>query len=352
MAITKRGEVFHLRIRPFGPELITVRTSEKTKLKALRVEQAILVACRAGDYSYLSPPEREVCIRMFRNQRWEVPSDLGGQKLVKQELTLWKASEIFLNYPEIKDCKERGRYSQCLVHLVEHFGKNMNMKDIRKHHIKEYCGKRLKQGASPSTVNREKGTLSKMFQVLIDLEHVETNPAQSVPNESQKAEERQVYLSLETVTQIACRCPEWFRPIIWTAFYSGMRRGEILWLSRKNVKLTGRMIRLGPEDTKEGHWKRVPIHHELVPILEEAMKVSGFGSEKVFLLTDRKGTRPVGLEGAKNPWRRACEALKLEQPWPRFHDLRHTWRTNARRSKVDADYAEAIMGGIVTEQEV
>ncbi len=84
--------------------------------------------------------------------------------------------------------------------------------------------------------------------------------------------------------------------------------------------------------------------YNLFPYFEEAMKVSGVGSEKVFLLTDRQGTRPVTLEGAKNPWRRACEALKLGLPRPRFHDLRHTWRTNARRSRIDADYAEAIMG--------
>lgn len=31
------------------------------------------------------------------------------------------------------------------------------------------------------------------------------------------------------------------------------------------------------------------------------------------------------------------------EPPPRFHDLRHTWRTNARRSGVDPQIAETIM---------
>ena len=36
--------------------------------------------------------------------------------------------------------------------------------------------------------------------------------------------------------------------------------------------------------------------------------------------------------------------MKMKKPLPRFHDLRHTWRTNARRSGVDAQIAESIIG--------
>jgi len=48
---------------------------------------------------------------------------------------------------------------------------------------------------------------------------------------------------------------------------------------------------------------------------------------------------------------------KLRRPWdgdvikiegfdhaPRFHDLRHTWKTNARRSGMDPEIRESIMG--------
>lgn len=35
--------------------------------------------------------------------------------------------------------------------------------------------------------------------------------------------------------------------------------------------------------------------------------------------------------------------MKMDKPYPRFHDLRHTWRTNARRSGIDAQLAESIM---------
>ena len=58
------------------------------------------------------------------------------------------------------------------------------------------------------------------------------------------------------------------------------------------------------------HWKRVPIHLDLVPILEEAQKVTCLGTDKVFVLKDGPSIRPLGLEAFKNCWPRACEALE------------------------------------------
>jgi hypothetical protein len=40
---------------------------------------------------------------------------------------------------------------------------------------------------------------------------------------------------------------------------------------------------------------------------------------------------------------RAVKTLRAEIK-PRFHDLRRTWRANARRSRVDAAIAESILG--------
>jgi integrase len=104
------------------------------------------------------------------------------------------------------------------------------------------------------------------------------------------------------------------------------------------------MITLSPSRTKESDWKRIPLHRRLVPILEEALKVSAIGTDRVFLLHERGGARPIGLEAAKNPWGRATEALRLPDPKPRLHDLRATWRTNARRSGVSDELQRAIMG--------
>jgi integrase len=338
MAIRKRGSVYHLRIRPFGEE-IGVTTPATTKQEARRIEMAVVTACKSSDYRGLDPISRAVCVQMFKNKGLAIPSDLAPEKPVVEELTLWKAVELFLKYPEIQNSQERSRYEQCIVHLVEYFGKEKAVKSIWVPEIKTYIAERLVQGAAASTANREKGTLSKMFQVLVELRLIENNPCRLIKNMSQKAEERQVYLALSDFQKIADFAPAWLKPILWTAYYTGMRRGEILGLTRTQINLTRRMILLGPKDTKEGHWKRVPVHKELLPVLEKVLRVQSLGTDHIFLVKDQ----PPNKHSLKNPWLKAVRSMELK-PRPRFHDLRHTWKTNARRSGMDPEIREAIMG--------
>ncbi|MBI5250551.1 MAG: hypothetical protein HY912_13755 [Desulfomonile tiedjei] len=131
---------------------------------------------------------------MFRNQGWEIPLTLAEDPDIRQELTLWKALELFLKYPEVRKSAKRDRYQQCLIHLVETFGKDYPNKSSWIPEIKQYQMERLNDGAALATVNREKSTLSKMLQVLTELRHLENNPACLVKNLSESSGERQVYL--------------------------------------------------------------------------------------------------------------------------------------------------------------
>ena len=87
---------------------------------------------------------------------------------------------------------------------------------------------------------------------------------------------------------------------------------------------------------------------ELVSILQECVKVRNIETDRVFLLDGR----PPSPESIKNPWRKACKVIELNDPRPRFHDLRHTWKTNARRSGMDPEIRESIMGHWFKEKSV
>jgi integrase len=345
MSVVKRGKRYHLKFAPFLRKEVMVVTEATTKTQAKDIERAIKVACRSGVYTALDPLARGTCIQMFQNQGWNLPEGLIPEPIApKQELNLWRAAEVFLNYPTVVEAKCRERYRICLGHLVDHFGKGFPIKDVWVPQLRRYQVERRAKGAAAATVNWELATLSRLFCVLIELQYVVDNPCRLVRKQSTKGTERQVYLSLEDVRLITAQCPAWFRPAIWTSYFTGMRRGEVLHLTRCSVDLPNRMIHLGAGDTKEGRRKRIPIHRELGPILEAAMKVSILGCDLVFLVRDRKGVRPVSVEGAKNPWPRAMDALKWPEPRPVFHDLRGTWRANARRSGVDPQIAERILG--------
>jgi integrase len=343
MAVKKRKGGFYIYFRPFKDTQIGLRVDAMSKTEAKQIEATLVRVCRNGTYDTLDSTVREVCIRMFRNRGWELPATLSGTMVPEKELTMWKACELFLQYPDIKSSPTRERYQYSLVNLVAKLGKERPVKSIWVPDLKEYQAERLDEGAAPGTVNWELATLSKLFGVLIELRLAETNPVRLVKKQSVKCRVRQVYIGYQDFERIVQLCPTWYQPIVQTAYYTGMRRGEILGLTRKQVSLERRLFFLGPDDTKEGKWKRVPVHRDLVPILEESMKVVSLETDSVFLIRDRKGVRPPSFESTKNPWQRRLKKMGLE-PSPRFHDLRHTWRANARRSGVDASIAEAILG--------
>jgi len=341
MSIEKCEGGYRIRFRPYD-KLVNVVVNTKDKWEAKRVEKDIMLACRTSDFGELRGITKEAVLRMYRHQQWELPDELQDKPVKPTgEITLWAGAEIFLNRPEIKSSRECDRYVLCLIHLVKYFGKARPLKEIWIAEIRAYVAHRQAQGASPSTINREKGTLSKIFQVLEEARILEANPVRLVKNLSQKLEQRQAYISFPDVQKIIERCPAWYQPVVWTGYLSGMRKGEILGLQWKHIDLKKRMIYLRPVDTKEGKFKRVPIHRELEPVLEELKnaKVKPINCDDVFLVNGK----PLGKDSHKRPWDRAFKTLDLD-PAPRFNDLRHTWRSNARRSKMDPTVAEAIMG--------
>ena len=77
----------------------------------------------------------------------------------------------------------------------------------------------------------------------------------------------------------------------------------------------------------------------LVYILQEVVKVWSLSTSRIFLLDGR----PVSPDSIRKPWVAAVTEIGVD-PAPTFHGLRHTWKTNARRSGMDPEIREAIMG--------
>lgn len=177
-----------------------------------------------------------------------------------------------------------------------------------------------------------------------------------------------------------------------TAFFTGMRPGEIAYLRPQDVDLPRRTIRVcGSHDVdhpKDGDERIVPITEPLVPYLESALKHAKDG--KVFpahrggrRLADCKGTEMIaaamvraarkGHAGLVTGWTLKCrrcpyseESAVLEERkkcpacgkmvlWPigharrvRFYDLRHTTATLL----VDAGVAPAVVANILGHADV
>jgi integrase len=342
MSIALRKKTWTIVFRPFGQQIMLGLKDVDGKRQAAAIESELMYALQTKSYGGLTALARAACIKLFTNQEWELPEELlpPSKKPPETALTLWRAIELFVESERYKTSKFPFRYETGIVHLVNHFGKKAIMKDIWVPEIREYRIKRQNQGKKPATVNREVSILSVIFANLTDHRLLEANPCRLLRRLSEKSGLRSAYISQDDIERIMGQCPNWYADIVWTAYLTGCRRSEITNLRWRSVNLKKRIINLHATETKESHSKRIPIHRDLLPMFERLGKIRDLTDDYVFKVNGHK----VDVQSCKRPWDRSLDKLDFPKPRPRFHDIRHTWLTNARMSKIDHEIRQAILG--------
>ncbi|HEV2325019.1 MAG TPA: site-specific integrase, partial [Terracidiphilus sp.] len=191
--------------------------------------------------------------------------------------------------------------------------------------LKEYRRKRVAQGRSESTCNRE---LS-MLRIAFNLGRRCTPPkVLMVPYFPMVAETqvRQGFLTDEQYELLRDALPDYLRPLFVTGYFTGMRLGELLALRWHQVDWDQGFITLSSGETKTGHSRAVPVlDGDMRHWLEWAHK-NADGCDAVF----HHGAVPI--REFRFTWRKACMAAGV--PDLKFHDLRRTAVRNMRRAGV------------------
>ena len=139
---------------------------------------------------------------------------------------------------------------------------------------------------------------------------------------------------------LLAECSAWLRPIVTVALHTGMRRGELLGLTWRDVDFHVGCIVLDPEGTKSGHGRKIPMNRTVCSLLEELRvqtPVRGLdapvfrgpdGGEPNMTLRREFGRvrRKVGLAGF------------------RFHDLRHSHASFLVQAGVPLNTVRDLLG--------
>jgi integrase len=126
-----------------------------------------------------------------------------------------------------------------------------------------------------------------------------------------------------------------------TAFYSGMRKAEILGLTWDKIDMEQRLIKLEAKDTKDKEPRKIPICRELHQIFRAIPRA--IHDSHVFLYKGKPVTDiRTGLE-------KACKEAGIEYGRFKkngfiFHDLRHTFNTYMRKAGVPESVIMEITG--------
>ncbi|MBW2598832.1 MAG: site-specific integrase, partial [Deltaproteobacteria bacterium] len=238
--------------------------------------------------------------------------------------TFDELSKWYLSLPQIQAKKSYQRDVYSLRKLASSFaGKHIS--EIMINQVEAYRQKRLdeqsyrKHLTRPATVNREIECLRHILNLAEQGGKIE-----SVPFKKLKALKehnvRDRVISHEEFERLIANCLPHTARIVMMAYYTAMRKGEILNLKWDRIDMINGFIRLLPEDTKTDEGRTIPMHPDILDMLKSMPRdISGW----VFSVKNGQPVRDI-----KKSFQTACRLAGIEDFT--FHDLRHTAINNWR----------------------
>jgi len=260
-------------------------------------------------------------------------------RMTFNELTEW-----YLSLEKTKALASAYTVSNAIRKFNLEFGKRI-ISSVKLAELENYQEKRRKAGAADGTIDHEIGKTKAMINRAFDNGMISADTMRAFKAVKQlvkgNADARTRVLSKDEFQALYDAAQAHLKPVLATAYYTGMRKGEIVRLTWNKVDLKSRMIHLSAADTKDREARDIPICDELLKELKTVPR--SINSQRVFLYNGK----PLGE--FKKSLQQACEKAKIlfgrdTEGGFVFHDLRHTFNTNMRKAGVQESVIMKITG--------
>lgn len=168
--------------------------------------------------------------------------------------------------------------------------------------------------------------------------HIAANPVELLEKEErpQKVERDTRILDRGEIEKLVASADEKYRPIIFTAVFTGLRLGELLGLRWRDVDLTGGVLRVRRQVTPTGEVvektktaagrREVWLADDVARTLAEVWAASDYSGDDDCVFASLTGTPLQGRNVLRRGLDPAAEKAGVTgEPKLRFHDLRHTY---------------------------
>lgn len=260
--------------------------------------------CRTKDRN----KAEKIAIKKFETLAKRATIESGG----KIELTL---DEAFGKY-YVENGQFQSKADNLLLRL-QHIKKDLGvtyLSNLTPAVLNEYVSTRRKK-VKASTINRDLAVIS---AILNRAKKFWNTIVPEICISDFKLKERahviHVFKDWEIIDELIKAAPEHIKPIIYTAIYTGMRRGNILNLKWKDIDFKNNIIHVKLKNSKieGGKPYNVPLADDLKKILLEIPQIS----EYVFTYQGKR------IKDIKTAWHNIFKKTGI--PYQKFHNLRHT----------------------------
>ena len=249
----------------------------------------------------------------------------------KKKIKLKELKKNFLKYSE----NNRAVYKQDIGRLniaFQFFNENREAETLVRKDVEEFKAWLLAKNLSKKTINMYLGIFRIMYNLAISDELLYKNP---FANKIEfKLEPRKIkYLTDESQKPLEDAAPDFFKPIIFVALNSGLRRGNIINLRWVDLDFNFRTIEI--TKNKGNKHIKLPMNDTLYNLFMSMERKS----EYVFV--NPKTGKKWGETAFNKLWREIREKAGLKNF--KFHGLRHTVGTRLMKQNVPVAIAKEIL---------
>ena len=255
-----------------------------------------------------------------------------GKYLDKRKVprcTFKELDDLYKNWAKTHHLGYRSTVSRVKILREEFCPRQLN--DITPLMVDSYVEKRSAV-RKPASVNRETQILHHMFKKAQEWGKAVDNPVKHI-RPLRVNNRRLRYLEYEEIERLLSVADGVLKPILITAIYTGLRRGELFSLQWEDLDFQNGVIRV--VDTKNGERREIPMSDTLRQTLRGIPR--RLDSPYVF-----PGKTGNGLVDIKKRFIRTLREAKIEGFV--FHDLRHTFASHLVMSGVDLMTVKEFLG--------
>lgn len=238
---------------------------------------------------------------------------------------------------EAKGNRSTKRLEASLKHLGR-FYRDFPAEEITGSSAKRYRLHRKREGAAEATIQTELAALRRMLAIALEDESVPYHHQPVIPRRTVK-NARRGFFHEEDVRRLAPHLPDYLRPVVWFAFFTGWRKSEILGLRWEHVDREAGVLYL--YDTKNDEPRTFP--YGALPQLRELLdrqRAQAVKAGRIVPWVFHRGGRQVG--DFRKVWKAALAQVGMEGRW--FHDLRRSAIRNFERAGVSRSTAMQLSG--------